>query len=141
VTEAQAKEAISVRWAAAWAALRPGVLFVLGNEAATPPAAAALFAAVAFGAITERQLTQGLPGARRFEYRGTISVRLYGPLDAGESQLASAAGDVRSALASQTIAGPAGQALVTWSASSVTAKLGAWWTCTLAVPFRFYDRH
>ncbi len=139
MNEAQAKEAISARWGAAWGTSQPGVPFALGNEAATPPAAASLFAALSFGPLVERQLTMGPPPSRRFEYRGTITVRLFGPLDAGESQLATLADAARAALASQTI--PAPGTLIGMSSSSVTAKQGSWWTNTIAVAFRFYDTH
>lgn len=138
MTEAQAKEALAARWDAAWpAASSPAsVPFTLANEAFTPPASAALFAALWHGGLAERQLTMGPIGARRFEYRGALNVRLFGPVDDGEARLATLAVAVRTVLASQTIGG----ALWTAGAASAPARLGAWWTVTLTVPYRFYDR-
>lgn len=138
MTEAQAKEAISSAWLAAWAVASPGAPVALGNELATPPAGAGLFSALSFGQLVEKQLTMGPVGSRRFETRGTVMVRLFGPLEQGEKQLADLALAVRAALASQTIAG---HPLIGSAASSVSAKQGSWWTNTVTVPFRFYDTH
>jgi hypothetical protein len=140
MTEAQAKIAISGRWVTAWAAAAPGAPLALGNEAATPPAGAGLFSALSFGPLQERQLTQGPAGSRRFEARGTVVVRLFGPVDKGVNQLAELAAAVRTALASQSIVVSGTEAVVLWSGAAVEAKQGGWWTNTVTVPFRFYDR-
>lgn len=140
MTEADALEAISKRWVDEWTARQPLVPFALQNTTLRSPTLER-FATVVIGSTTPRQLTQGPIGSRRFQHRGSIVVRLHGPLDAGGRDLALLAGDVRAVLASQTIAGSAGSEPVhTSEAASAPGKLNAWYTLTLTIPFEYYDR-
>ncbi|MDQ1446817.1 MAG: hypothetical protein QOI20_3281 [Acidimicrobiaceae bacterium] len=140
MTEAEAIEAISERWRSGWEQAHPEIPYALHNEAFRPQDASAA-ATVTFGPLVARQLTQGPIGARLFEYRGVINVKLYGPLDAGARQLAMLAGDVRAIFASQTIGGAPGvEPVYSAAAGSVPGKEGKWATLLVPVPFDFTGR-
>lgn len=140
MTDAEAIEAIAQRWTSEWKIRQPSIPFALQNEAFRTQDVEA-FATVTIGNTTPKQLTQGPIGTRLFQYRGVINAKLYGPLDVGGQQLAVLAGDVRGALASQTIGGgPSMIPLHTFAASTVPGKEGRWATLLVAVPFEWHDR-
>lgn len=138
MTEDQALEAIALRWKASWEVLQPLVPFVLGNEAFKPQGLASYAHLQLQGPIATRQVTQGPVGSRKFERRGTITVTLYGALDAGEAPLSKLLKDVHASLESQTIVGASGTVYM-GASSSTPAKLRSWYTRLVAIPFTFYQ--
>jgi hypothetical protein len=140
VTEAEAIETICARFATSWGATQSSVPFALGNEA-LPAAGVAQFAALSFGNLASKQITQGPEGSRRFEHRGQVMVKLFGALDAGDAPLAALLASVKTALDSQSLGGsPTVQALQTYAASApAPQKQGAWYTRVVAIPFVYYE--
>lgn len=139
MTEAEAIEAICVRWKASWEASQPTVPYALPNESFRSQDATR-YAEVSFGPIQSRQITQGPIGGRRFERRGIVNVKLATELDAGENPIALLAGSVRTALEAQQIGGSSTvEPVQTFSASSQRAKQGGWWTEVVSVPFVFWE--
>lgn len=115
--------------------------FVLGNDA-YPSQGVARFAAVGFGPLARKRMTQG--ENPKIQCRGTVMVKLFGPVDTGEAATLLLSVDVRAALEDRTItiAGSGSQRDVNlWTApSTVSAKQGSWWTRLVTIPFTFYEQ-
>jgi hypothetical protein len=138
VTEADAIETMYARWSTQWAALQPSVPCTLGNEQGTSQSATPFAIVMLSGPIVPKQLTQGPIGQRRFERKGTLSVKLFGSIDKGDNQLALLIGSAKATIESQVIAGGVGPVYM-GSGSTVAAKQGSFYTRTLLVPFTFYE--
>jgi hypothetical protein len=139
VTEAEAIETICAQFTTSWSASQPSVPFALGNEA-LPAAGLAQFAALSFGNLASKQITQGAPGSRRFEHRGSVMVKLFGALDAGDAPLATLMASVKTALDSQNLGTADQQPLQTYAASSpAPQKQGAWYMRVVSIPFVYYE--
>lgn len=140
MTEAEAIETICARFSTSWGSTQPGVKFALGNEA-LPAAGEVQFAALSFGNLTSKQITQGPEGSRRFEHRGSVMVKLFGALDAGDAPLATLFASVKTALDSQNLGGSSSvQPLQTYAASApAPQKQGAWYTRVVSIPFVYYE--
>lgn len=138
MTEAEAIETMYARWSTNWAALQPSVPFSLGNEQATSQSVTPFAVVQISGPIVPRQLTQGPQGSRRFERKGTISVKLFGAIDKGENQLALLIASAKATLESQQIAGANGP--VYMGSGSTTAAINkSFYVRTLLIPFTFYE--
>lgn len=138
MTEADAIEAISQRWASAWPGLQPTIPFTLENESFD---AVDKWARVTVRMTSSRQHTIGPAPNRRFERRGNIFVQLFGALDAGRRPLAQLASDVRTIFEAQSIAGVSGgEPIITYAANTqdVTTDL-RWFIVVMIIPFVFYE--
>jgi len=140
VSEADAIEVICAQFAASWTISQPAVPFALGNEA-LPASGLAQFAALSFGSLASKQITQGPIGGRRFEHRGSVMVKLFGAIDAGDAPLARLMASVKTALDSQILAGsPTSEGVQTYAANTpAPQKQGAWYTRVVTIPFVYYE--
>lgn len=141
MNEAQAYEAIAQRWSTAWTASQPAIPFVLGNDA-YPSQGVARFVALSFGPLASKRLSQGQNP--KLQHRGTVMVKLFGPLDAGEAATLLLSVAVKAALEDRTITiatGDSNRDVSLWVApATVSAKQGSWWTRLVTIPFTFYEQ-
>lgn len=133
MTEAQALEQLTQRWIDAWPALQPTVKFIFDGETAD---AEDTYAHVSFIHTTRSQATLGSEGARKFESRGQIFVRLFGPVNRGVAHLAALADDVRKVYESRRLH----EDLTTYAGSSREVPSdGKWMQRTVAIPFLYFE--
>lgn len=140
MTEAEAIELLKQTWNDGWAALHPADCpYAFENEAyrSTSPTWALVFVRH----TTSKQITQGAPGARKFERRGNILVFLFGAVDAGREAVSLLVGDVRTVYEAKRL----GREFWTEAAASsevgVNGKTtdGNWWMHRVTVPFRYHE--
>lgn len=139
MTEAQAIEAISELVVAQWAVVSSNLPIALDNEALP---AVDSFAQLTIKHAVSRQMTQGAIGTRRFERRGIIFVKLWGPVDAGRRGLSAFSDGIRAFLGSTSInAGGDPEPITTLDALPQEAGVdGRWFMLVVQVPFRYYSR-
>lgn len=136
--EAEAIEAICLRWKTSWDVLQPTIPYTFDNDAfnAVPG-----FARVTVQHTTSQQHTLGAPSSRRFERRGNIMVQLFGDVDVGRKALSTLVADVRTTLEAQAInAASGGEPLTTQAAATrEVPSTGRWYAFIVVIPFIYYE--
>lgn len=144
MTEAQAMNLLSETWKAGWLALHSGdAPYALENEhyRSTSPTWALVF----FRHTVSRQITQGPPGARKFERRGNILVFLFGAVDTGRIPVSELVGDVRTVFEARRLA-TVDDPLWTEAAASQETGVngrttdGNWFMQRVTIPFRYTEQ-
>ena len=139
MTEAEARELISARFAARWPVETGDVPFMLDNERAV---SGDVFASASIRFTTGAgQLTAGATGTRLWERRGAIYVRIWTPGNngaAGGSALCDAA---RRVLEGESLYLLGGGEPVTIEAGDTQPGMtdGRWWMSTVVFRFRYYE--
>jgi hypothetical protein len=132
MTEAQALEAISARWAdptTGWPSLQPAVPFTFEN---IKYEAADRWARVTVRMTSSRQRSMGPAPFRRFERRGQIFVQLFGAVGVGRAELAGLVETVRTLYEAQTL----GTDLTTYAANTQdVATEKKWFMVVVTIPF------
>jgi hypothetical protein len=142
MTEAQALEAISARWAdptTGWPSLQPGIQWTFENLKFD---AADRWARVTVDCTSGRQASLGPAPNRRIERRGRIFVQVFGPRGEGRAGVAALVESVRALFEAQQIAHPSGgEPLTTYAASQAgNGSDGRWFMYVDGIPFVFHDR-
>ena len=129
------RELVSTTFANGWLAAEPLVPLALENE--TLPSSDS-FALLTIQLTTSLQMTQGAPSTRRVQRNGWISVKLWGPANAGAMGVALLADRARTLLEMVDMPSPVtGDEPVT-TLAGVTRPAGTdsrWYMCVVQVPF------
>ncbi len=130
MTEAEAVEALLDGWVAAWPGLNAGVPYTFDNESFDK---AASYAVINIIHTVSRQASMGT--IARMERRGYIAVQLFGSVDVGRKVISTLADDVRTVYEkTRFVVGT--EAVQTYAGTTNAERAdGAWWTCTVTIPF------
>lgn len=146
MTEVDAHEALSARFAAQWPDAAPGVPFAIENEPgelpAIPPNEADSFALFQLVPTTSSQMTMGGPGEREIRRNGWIQIKLWTPAGARTDGMGQLAQAVRSLFEFKSIAG------VDASTETIdvldctpqsTQNDGRWYSRVIVAPYQFFE--
>lgn len=111
----EANKALGQRWMTLWPGLSSSTPYVFDNDVADETAT---YARVTFGGDGSRQHTLGPAGNRRFRRRGTVTVELHSPANAGRKAIDLLAGHVRTIFEGVRVGDSGGEEGVTTFATS-----------------------
>lgn len=139
MNDAAAEKAILLAWKAGWEAIHPSdTPWTPENEVFD---SAPQWARITIVQTSSRQVSIGVPGARRFERRGRIAVQLFVDINQGKSPLTALVGDVRTVLEGASIfAAGDPQAICVYAVQSDEATTdGRWFQQNAQAPCVWYE--
>jgi hypothetical protein len=135
--QSEATELLDTYFKTQWLALHGSLDYAFENESFRGASASWVRVSLVPGASEQRSM--GAAGRRRFEHKGTITVQLFGALDAGRKPLELLVDSVRTFMQSKHLS-TAGDPLWTKAASVAAAfQRDGWWQVTMTIPFSYFE--